>query len=82
MLWPGRMSPKRAYALLPWRECSRAGFARQRGHGRRDDDNVTSCSQDTEKGYLRRAEFAENRSEYGTRDTRWRDAGLPSARVL
>lgn len=45
MLWPGRMSPKRAYALLPWRECSRARFARQRGAKGRDDDNVTSLSQ-------------------------------------
>ena len=69
MLWPGRMSPQRACALLPWRECSRARFARQRQAGRRDDDNVTSSSQGTEKGYLRQRDFAENRSEYGTRDT-------------
>jgi len=48
MLWPGRMSPRRAYALLPWRECSRARFARQRGREGRDDDNVTSISQGTE----------------------------------
>ncbi len=48
MLWPGRMSPRRAYALLPWRECSRARFARQRGPKGCDDDNVTSSSQGTE----------------------------------
>jgi hypothetical protein len=48
MLWPGRMSPKRAYALLPWRECSRARFARQRGAKGHDDDNVTSLSQRSE----------------------------------
>src|SRR6266404_7628269 len=48
MLWPGRMSPRRAYALLPWRECSRARFARQRGAKGRDDDNVTCSSQRTE----------------------------------
>src|SRR5437879_5873861 len=48
MLWPGPLSPKRAYARLPWRECSRAGFARQRGGKRRDDDNVTYSSQRSE----------------------------------
>jgi hypothetical protein len=63
MLWPGQMSPQRACALLPWRECSRAGFARQRGRERRDDDKVTSLSQGTEKGYPHERHFAENRSE-------------------
>src|SRR6266478_9370639 len=62
------MSPKWACALLPWRECSRAGFARQRGPEPCHNDNVTSPQQAAEKFYPRRGHFAENRIR--VRDTR------------
>jgi len=81
MLWPGPMSPERAYALLPWRECSRARFARQRQGERRDDDNVTSSLLAFEK-FTCPSRFRGKWKRARIRDLSRRDAGLPSARVL
>src|SRR5260370_5567349 len=83
LVWPGSMRPKRACALLPWRECSRGGSARQRGQcALRDNGNVIfkrlraqrlTCQAETSRKMDMSMRHA---------TLRWRYAGLPSARVL